>query len=215
MSDEREIVVLSTNIMVMVLLLVNIMCLLTLIKYSKPTHKVIQIQPIVFEIVFPQQVQMEELTENKVDRPREKSLVSRGLPLRTAGKFKSYMDYRTITNQSSKQWELQQQAETDEEGFRKYDGKYMVAVGSYYAKECGKELEITLDSGIVIEAIVSDLKQDRHTDESNMFVPKNGNIVEFIVDTKKLSKQSLKMGDVSYSGLPGSIISIKEVKNID
>ena len=146
-------------------------------------------------------------------RDRTKDLyVSRELPSGITGRFKSYMDYRAITNKSSTQWKMQQDAITDDEGFRKYDGKYMVAVGSYYADRCGKLLKVTLDSGIVIHAIVGDLKQDRHTDSTNRYVTTNGNILEFIVDTKKLCPTSKKMGDVSYSGLQGSIIKIEEEK---
>lgn len=144
-------------------------------------------------------------------RPRqEKKYVSRGLPEGVSGRFKTYMDYRAITNKNSVQWQMQQLAVTDEDGFRKYDGKYMVAVGSYYASSCGKELKVTLDTGNVLDVVVGDLKQDRHTDSTNRYVVGNGNILEFIVDTKKLSSISKKMGDVSYSGLQGMIIKIEE-----
>ncbi len=135
------------------------------------------------------------------------------LPSEADGSFKSYMDYRTITNTSSIQWEMQQSAVTDEEGFRKYNDRYMVAVGTFYASECGKEFEVTLASGITIPVIVGDIKQDVHTDKTNRYVPINGNIVEFIVDTDMLCRLSRVMGDVSYSNLEGAVVKIAEANN--
>lgn len=137
------------------------------------------------------------------------------LPASSTGEFKTYMDYRKITNTSSRQWSLQQLAETNEEGFRVFNGRYLVAVGSYYATEVGKELRITLEDGTVFYAMVGDLKQDVHTDENNQYVPLNGNIIEFIVDVDKLDPITKKLGNVSNSGLEGKIAMIEEVMNFE
>jgi hypothetical protein len=133
------------------------------------------------------------------------------LPSKTKGEFKTYMDYRKIKDKTSKQWNLQQLATTNEKGFRVFNGRYLVAVGSYYANEVGKELKITLDNGFVFYAMVGDIKMDIHTDANNQYVPINGNIVEFIVDTDKLDPLTKKLGDVSNSGLEGKIVMIEEV----
>lgn len=137
--------------------------------------------------------------------------ISVGLPDEADGSFKTYMDYRMITDKSSRQWHLQQLAYTDSEGFRKFSGSYLIAVGTYYADEVGKEFRITLDSGIVFHAMVGDIKQDIHTDANNQYVTSNGNIVEFIVDVDKLDVLTKKLGNVSNSGLEGSIVKIEEV----
>lgn len=137
---------------------------------------------------------------------------SLAIPSEVDGSFKTYMDYRTITDEDSVQWKMQQDAVTDESGFRKYHGRYMVAMGSYYTTECGKELDITLDSGLVIPVVIGDLKQNKHTDETNRYIPKNGNIVEFIVDKDLLNNLSRDMGDVSYSGLEGAVVQIEELQ---
>lgn len=79
--------------------------------------------------------------------------------------FKAYMDYRTITDEKSLQWEMQQKAYTDEFGLRKIGERYCVAVGTYYAEQCGKVLLITLDDGTQFEVIVSDIKNNIHTDK--------------------------------------------------
>ena len=133
------------------------------------------------------------------------------LPNNTNGEFKTYMDYRKITNKSSKQWALQQLAQTDENGFRIFNGRYLVAVGTYYAKEVGKEMRITLEDGKEVRVIIGDIKQDIHTDKNNQYVPANGNIVEFIVDVDKLDPLTKKLGDVSNSGFEGEIAMIEEV----
>jgi hypothetical protein len=135
------------------------------------------------------------------------------LPKDICGSKKTYMDYRTITNKSSKQWYLQQLAHTDKDGFRKLNNYYLIAVGSFYSNyTVGKELLVVLDTGEILNALVGDIKQDRHTDSKNQYVPVNGNIVEFIVDKDILSSISLRTGDVSNSGLTGKIFSIAEVK---
>lgn len=133
------------------------------------------------------------------------------LPKDANGEFKTYMDYRKITNKSSKQWALQQLAETDENGFRVFNGKYLVAVGTFYSKEVGKELRITLEDGKEINVMIGDIKQDIHTDKNNQYMTDNGNIVEFIVDVDKLDPLTKKLGNVSNSGLEGSIAMIEEV----
>ena len=150
-----------------------------------------------FEVVVP------------VDSPAQ-SWNALPMPETVCGDFKTYMDYRKITNKSSKQWELQQVAVTNDNGFRVIDDKPLVAVGTCYAKEAGKLLRITLDSGKQFEVIVGDIKQDRHTDANNQFVEFNGNMIEFIVDTKKVDPLLIKLGDVSKAGLSGAIVLIEE-----
>lgn len=112
--------------------------------------------------------------------------------------FKSYMDYRTLTLQGSVQVKLQKQASTDANGFRKWKGRYMVALGSYWAKP-GDLVTITLQNGQVIKAVVGDQKADAHTDAKNQFHVKDGSFVEFIVDTPRLAGMITTMGNCSYA----------------
>lgn len=145
------------------------------------------------------------------DTPLELS-TSLPLPTETDGSFKTYMDYRTITNKNSTQYQMQTQATTNSDGFRIYDDRYMIAVGTAYADKCGVKLNITLEDGTVLYCITGDIKSNNHTDTTNRYIPHNGNIVEFIVDTNTLSSTSKKMGDVSHSGLHGGIIKIEVVE---
>ena len=154
--------------------------------------------------IEPEFVEIEYIKHNKLDLPEEAD-----------GKFKTYMDYRKITDKSSKQWALQEQAWTEGRGFRKIGEHFLVAVGTFYADEVGKELLIELEDGQRIKAIVGDIKQDKHTDPTNRYVPVNGNIVEFIVDVEKLNPEVIKRGDVSWLGLNGKIKSIWEVERYE
>lgn len=127
--------------------------------------------------------------------------------------FKSYMDYRCITNISSDQYKLQQKCYTDDNGLRVYDGYYAVALGTYYSSTIGDKFHITLDTGEEFDVIVGDVKADCDTDKTNRYVPVNGNIIEFIVDTKKLPKDVRFMGTVSaLDDFEGSVTSIEKIE---
>lgn len=127
--------------------------------------------------------------------------------------FKSYMDYRCITNTESAQYKLQQDCYTDENGLRVYDGYYVVALGTYYSSTIGDKFKITLDSGEELYCVVGDVKADCDTDKTNRYVPINGNIIEFIVDTRKLPKDVRFMGTVSaLDDFEGSVESIEKIE---
>jgi hypothetical protein len=168
---------------------------------SEKTDLVIYSETVFTPQTEPKFVEVEQIVYNELELPKEAD-----------GKFKTYMDYRRITDKTSKQWELQQRAWTEERGFRKIGEHFLVAVGTFYADEVGKELLIEFEDGQKIKAIVGDIKQDKHTDSTNRYVPVNGNIVEFIVDVEKLDPEVIRRGDVSWLGLNGKITSIWEVE---
>lgn len=128
--------------------------------------------------------------------------------------FKSYMSYRAITNTESAQWALQKKCTTDDNGLRKCGDDYVIAVGSYYSKHIGERFRITLDTGESFTAVVGDFKADVHTDNSHKYTPMSDgrkNVVEFVVDTKKLNAKAKKMGDISYiSGFGGNVVSVEK-----
>jgi hypothetical protein len=130
--------------------------------------------------------------------------------------FKSYMSYRAITNTRSAQYKLQQQCWTDDEGLRRYQDDYVIALGTYYADHIGERFKITLDTGESFTAVVGDFKANRHTDSKNQYYDTgNGkkNVVEFVVDTRELNPKARRMGDISYiSGFEGNIKSIETEK---
>lgn len=129
--------------------------------------------------------------------------------------FKSYMDYRTITCRVSTQYKMQQEAYTDEFGLRKIGDYYCVALGTYYSPNCGKRFHITTDTGNEFDVIVSDIKNDIHTDETNRYVPmsnNSGNVLEFVVDISKLDEYVKKLGNIGgYEKFSGNIIAIEPI----
>lgn len=133
--------------------------------------------------------------------------------------FKSYMDYRSITNTESKQYRLQQNAYTNDYGLRMYDDMYMVAMGSYYVSEIGDIYRITLSNGTEFIAVAGDLKADRDTDINNQYHPmENGmrNVIEFIVDTKELNSKVRQSGTIgTYAEFDGNVISIERIYNYE
>lgn len=113
--------------------------------------------------------------------------------------FKSFMDYRTITNTESQQYKLQQHyAYTGEYGIRMADSRYIVAIGTYFTPDIGQYFDIILENGTVIPCILGDQKADADTDSNNIITKHNGCMSEFIVDSYALNKDVKFYGDMSY-----------------
>ncbi len=129
--------------------------------------------------------------------------------------FKAYMDYRCITDTGSVQYQLQQQAYTDDRGFRRIGDDYCVALGTGLTSGCGERFLITLDSGCSFTAIVSDVKADVHTDSTNCYAPRGynaGNIVEFIIDTDQADNDMLCSGSADcFYDLSGNVVSVQAI----
>jgi len=128
------------------------------------------------------------------------------------------MDYRTITDETSDQWELQKKAITDENGLRRIGDHYIVALGTYYSDRCGDVFQIELEGGETFTAIVGDIKADIHTDCSRMYCPMGngkGNLLEFIVDSDKLREEAIKTGDISYIGFEGDVVRIDKIEELN
>jgi len=125
-----------------------------------------------------------------------------------ASSFKAYTDYRCLSAKTSKQYRLQQRAYTDSQGLRRLNGYYMIAIGRGWNIPVGHTCEITLSGGQRVYCVVSDVKQNRHTDTTNRYDCKGG-VLEFIVDSKKLPNQAKRMGNISCLGFYGNVVNIK------
>nr|DAW33736.1 MAG TPA: SH3 domain protein [Caudoviricetes sp.] len=126
-------------------------------------------------------------------------------------KRKSYMDYTAITSKSSPQYKLQHKyAHTDDTGIRMVDGRYCIALGSYYTHRIGQYVDLVLENGEVIECIIGDQKDDRDTNSSNT-IAHDGSATEFIVETKALPRMVRRMGDIGYTydGWLSKVIEIR------
>ena len=111
--------------------------------------------------------------------------------------FKSYMPYTAITNKSSKQYKLQQQATTDSNGIRCIDSRPMVAVGTGWGLKVGDIALVTCENGNSFEVVIGDIKADKHTDAENKTTTSNGCRCEFIVDLKNLNQTVKSRGNVA------------------
>ena len=124
--------------------------------------------------------------------------------------FKSYMSYRAVSS-SSAQGKLQAKAKTDgDTGIRKVDGRYCVALGSYYCSKIGTKIDLVMENGSVVKCVLADQKANRDTDAKNQKTS-DGSMAEFLVDMNKLSSRAKTMGDVSYAAkeLKGSIAKVR------
>lgn len=123
--------------------------------------------------------------------------------------FKSYMPYTAITNKSSTQYKLQQQATTDSDGIRCINSKPMVAVGTGWGVNVGDNVLITCDNGNSFEAVVGDIKANSHTMSDNKTTASNGCRCEFIVDMNRLNKSVKTLGSVSaLSKYNGYVVNV-------
>lgn len=120
----------------------------------------------------------------------------RGVSISDNG-FKSYMDYRAITNTGSKQYSLQHSGAYTSNGYRMYGGSYMVALGSRFGT-VGSKGKVTFSDGSSIPIVIGDIKANGHTDSSNTYHLSDGSVIEFIVDTGSISPMARQMGNMSY-----------------
>jgi hypothetical protein len=115
--------------------------------------------------------------------------------------FKSFMDYRTISSQTSDQSQLQRFSQTGEYGIRIYNYAYMIAVGSGWGFSVGDYVIILFDQASPIGCVVGDIKSDSDTDKLTHTKDKvNGSIIEFIVQTEKIPKKVQISG--SFNSVP-------------
>lgn len=119
---------------------------------------------------------------------------------------KNYMDYRTITDIDSKQYQIVNDAKNFN-GLLYYNGAICVALGSIYG-DVGTIYKITLESGRELLIIKADEKSDRHT--INGCNNTNGSILELIVNTDSMDETVKIMGDYDYSELlHGKIVKME------
>ena len=148
------------------------------------------------------------------------ALTSLGVPSINSS-FKTYMDYRTITNKLSPQYSyIKTWGWSDTNGFMRASGErdlgitddyYMIALGSYYGSKIGTKYKITTDTGNVFYGVLCDQKDNTHTNSTHQYAS-NNDVVEFIVDTRKLLSTVKIMGSANvYMPLNGSIAAVEKI----
>lgn len=112
--------------------------------------------------------------------------------------FKAYMSYRAITSTRSPQYRVcHLEAYTGNYGIRQVDGRYCIAIGTYYGTEIGRRVDVILSNGTVIPCITGDVKADRDTDSANRQTSHDGSVVEFIIDSNALVSRVKRSGNIS------------------
>ena len=156
-----------------------------------------------------------------VDKPVEVvKYTSLGVP-NINSSFKTWMSYRAVTNKKSPQYKfINTYGWADKDGFMRCSSEkelginqdyYMIALGSYYGTTIGTKYRITLSTGKVFYGILADCKANRHTNRTNQYA-RNNDVVEFIVDTKKLNSKVKLHGNANvYAPLRGSVVKIEKI----
>ena len=119
--------------------------------------------------------------------------------------IKFFTDYRCYSNEGTPHNRLQAVCYTDENGFRRFNDDYVVALGSFYSTAIGDRFRVRLDSGVGFTVIVGDGKADCDTDVNNMYTPcvnydgeSVGNMLEFIIDEEFLPVEIYAYGSLDY-----------------
>ena len=137
------------------------------------------------------------------------------------GAVKSYMDYRAITNTSSRQYRfIRNYMEVDKTtGFlHDEDGFIGVALGSYYGV-IGSRYYFTLDSGVTLPVVKIDEKDDRDTDASGCYHLYDSSVIEFVIDSDIANSYYGHYGNglvlqgnfANYPLFRGNIVKVEEV----
>ena len=113
----------------------------------------------------------------------------------------TYMDYRAITDTSSKQYALQQDpyCVVNEQGFLMYrDNWYVVAMGSYWGN-IGDKFIVRLQNGKLFSIIIGDRKASTSRDA---YAQTDGSVIEFLIQSDSAAMSAL---NVQYHGLISTI----------
>lgn len=119
--------------------------------------------------------------------------------------FKSYMSWKALSPKST-QGKFSAKATPDPEtAIMTYNGRYLVALGFAYADEVGQEIDIVMESGQVIPAVIGDFKAEEHTCENQSTQRWDGSVVELIVSDNEAAKK-VTNGTGSYNNIfPGLV----------
>lgn len=99
-------------------------------------------------------------------------------------KTRTHMAYTAVTSHSSMQYKVLNSADawsSKYTGLRMVGDRYCVAVGLKYGV-AGDKIDLVMEDGSVVKAIIGDIKARKDTDETNMFQKDDGSIVELITD---------------------------------
>ena len=154
--------------------------------------------------------ELEEVVKEYEEKLKE--FESKSVPKIDTSK-KTYMDYCRI-KKGSEQGEIVYGSEawTDKDGLRMWGEYYCVALGSYYGN-VGDKFLVETDKGNKYKIIKADEKADKHTDSSNRYTLASGCMMEWIVETSKLSTYVKRSGNINnIDKVSGHIVKIIKIE---
>lgn len=134
---------------------------------------------------------------------------SRNVDNADAHTWKPYARYTKITAKGSREYALQQIAETNSNGLRvvidpKGCVRYCIALAPQWAGgqsvDIGRCIDIKMANGATLHCVLGDCKKHEHTQGKQGFYGSQGELIEFIADQDALPDKVRKCGDVSYIG---------------
>lgn len=131
----------------------------------------------------------EDVTETEATEQPETYEVIKEYPISDGNTTKTVLPYKAF-GRNTKQAKLQSLCQTNEVGLRVYDGRFTIAVGTYFDTAVGQYFDLVLENGTVIPCIMGDLKADIHTDSRGLFTEASGCMTEFIVDRTYLPNKN-------------------------
>lgn len=137
----------------------------------------------------PNSENQENGTEIEATEQPETCEVIKEYPITDGNTTKTVLPYRAF-GKNTNQAKLQSLCQTNEVGLRVYDGRFTIAVGTYFNTAIGQYFDLVLENGTVIPCIMGDLKADIHTDSRGLFTEASGCMTEFIVDRTYLPNKN-------------------------
>ncbi|MBO7452659.1 MAG: hypothetical protein J6U54_20210 [Clostridiales bacterium] len=133
--------------------------------------------------------------------------------------WKPLARYQAITNKNSIEYKLMKQEKTDSNGLRYLvdpNGvkRYCIALEPQWAGgqsvDIGRCIDIQMTNGAVLHCVLCDCKRHEKSWNKEGRYGSKGELIEFIVDLDKVSKQVRAHGDASYVSkeFEGGVISI-------
>ena len=131
--------------------------------------------------------------------------------------IKFFIDYRSYNLPYTPHYRLQQAAWTDQNGLRRFNNDYIIALGSYYSTSIGDRFKVVLSSGNTFTAILGDGKWDGDCDSKCMYMPctdysgkKVGNLMEFVIDEETINPAVYEYGSIEViEGFEGDIVQME------
>lgn len=131
--------------------------------------------------------------------------------------FKSYMDYRKVTDRTSSQWQIIHSGRLSvyPDGLiRDNCNRVAVAVGSHFGN-VGDIITVDTETGS-FEAVIVDIKATEDTYLDSIHIT-DGSMVEFVVDVSRLPEDVKRTGNVSkmYDVFNGKVVGVWRYLNKD